>query len=282
VRAALASADASGLEVLGWGEISSVLALRFEGGGAACKRLPPFPSERAFEAYRSCLEAQLRAFEDGGIPVLATGLERLPRTSEGPVAYCVQPLVEREALLPARIAQRTEAQGREWVERVIDLSLAYVSPARGFDAQLSNWALVDGALVYLDVTTPLLRDEQGRERLDLELFLASLPWALRGLVRRFMLKGILDPYYTPRGVLLDLLGNLFKEGLGDRLPALVPAAARRLEEGLSLEDVRRHYARDARTWRFLQRLRRLDRAWQRRLRRRPYPFLLPGLVERHV
>ena len=32
----------------------------------------------------------------------------------------------------------------------------------------------------------------------------------------------------------------------------------------------------------LQRLRRLDRAWQRRVRRRVYPFLLPGRIERHV
>jgi hypothetical protein len=32
----------------------------------------------------------------------------------------------------------------------------------------------------------------------------------------------------------------------------------------------------------IQRLRRLDRAWQRRVRRRPYPFLLPGPVARHV
>jgi hypothetical protein len=35
-------------------------------------------------------------------------------------------------------------------------------------------------------------------------------------------------------------------------------------------------------WGLLQRLRRIDRSWQRRVRRRQYPFLLPGKVERHV
>ncbi len=32
---------------------------------------------------------------------------------------------------------------------------------------------------------------------------------------------------------------------------------------------------------FVQRLRRIDRLWQRTIRRRPYPNLLPGPVERH-
>jgi hypothetical protein len=30
----------------------------------------------------------------------------------------------------------------------------------------------------------------------------------------------------------------------------------------------------------LQRLRRADRWWQRTVRRRPYPFLLPGRIDR--
>jgi hypothetical protein len=282
VADALATADPSGLEVLGYGEVSAVLALRFDSGGVACKRLPPFPGERAFDAYRSCFEASLGALDGGGIPVLPTSLRRVSPPGEPVVAYVVQPLLERGALLPARMAREPEAWGLEQVDHVMELSLAYVSPTRGMDAQLSNWAVVGGRLAYLDVTTPLLRDGEGRERLDVDVFLASLPWALRGFVKRAALRRILDAYYSPRGVVRDLLANLVKEGLGDRLPALVAASARRLDPPLTVDEVRRHYARDARTWRLLQRLRRLDRAWQRRVRRRPYPFLLPGPVERHV
>jgi hypothetical protein len=282
VTRALESAHAPAPEVLGYGEISSVLALRFDGGGVACKRLPPFPSARAFEAYRSCFEDQIEAFEAGGVPVLATELRRVAGAGSGPIAYCVQPLVDAPALVPARLAHDSGPRGTELVQTILDLALAYVAPTRGFDGQLANWAVADGELVYLDVSTPLLRDEEGRERLDVGVFLASLPWALRGFVRHFMLRGILDPYYSPRGVVLDLLGNLIKEGLGERLPEWVPIAARRLGEPLSVDEVRRHYTGDARTWRLLQRLRRLDRAWQRHVRRRPYPFLLPGPVQRHV
>jgi hypothetical protein len=282
VAHALESGETSSLEVLGYGEISPVLALRLGGGALACKRLPPFSSETALEAYRSCFEAQLEAFERGGIPVLATTLRRVARPGKGPVAYCVQPLLEREALLPAVVAREPEARGRERVEAVVGLSLAYVSPERGLDAQLSNWALADGRLVYLDVTTPLLRDGAGRERLDVDVFLASLPWALRLVVKRFVVRGILDNYYSPRSVVRDLLANLVKEGLGDRLPGLVAAVGGRVDPPLTLDEVRRHYAQDARTWRLLQRLRLLDRAWQQGVRRRPYPFLLPGPVERRV
>jgi hypothetical protein len=279
---ALATGDASRLEVLGYGEVSPVLAMRSEASAAACKRLPPFPDERAFEAYRSAFGAQLEAFADGGVPVLPTALAEVSRPGARPVAYCVQPLVEREALLPVRMAREPEAWVGEHVEGIIDVVLGYVGPTRGLDAQLSNWVVVDGRLAYVDVTTPLLRDERGCERLDVDVFLASLPWAVRGLVRRFAVGGILDAYYSPRGVVRDLLANLVKEGLSGQLPALTAVAARRVDPPLSIEEICRHYARDARTWRLLQRLRRLDRAWQRHVRRRPYPFLLPGRVDRRV
>ena len=194
----------------------------------------------------------------------------------------MQPLVDERSLVPARLAHEPGPPGTNLAETILDLALAFVTPTRGLDGQLSNWTMVDGELIYLDVSTPLLRDDEGCELMDVDIFLACLPWALRGLVRRFMLRGILDPYYSPRGVVRDVLGNLIKEGLGERLPEWVPVATRTLGQPVSVDEVGRHYAEDARTWRLLQRLRRVDRAWQRHVRRRPYPFLLPGPVQRHV
>lgn len=269
-------------EVLGYGEISCVLALRVDGGGVACKRLPPFPSIRAFEAYRSCFEAQLEAFEAHGIPVLATELHRVADGGPGPIAYCVQPLVDERALVPARLVHDPGPRGTQQVETILDLALRYVTPERGVDAQAANWAVVDEELVYLDVSTPFLRDAAGGELLDADIFLASLPWALRGVVKRFLLRRILDPYYSPRGVVLDVLANLIKEGLEERLAQWVPVAAGRLGQPLDVDQVRRHYVEDARMWQLLQKLRQLDRSWQWHVRRRPYPFLLPGPVQRRV
>ena len=134
-----------------------------EGGGVACKRLPPLRSEEIFEAYRSCFQAQLRAFEAHGIPVLATELHRMDGVGSGPVAYCVQPLVDRHALVPPRLDREATLAGVELVETILERALAYVAPTRGFDGQLSNWMVQNGELLYLDVTTPLLRDENGAE-----------------------------------------------------------------------------------------------------------------------
>jgi hypothetical protein len=49
---------------------------------------------------------------------------------------------------------------------------------------------------------------------------------------------------------------------------------------MTVADVRRYYRSDARLWALLLRIRTLDRSWQRRVRRRPYPFLLPREIER--
>jgi uncharacterized protein (DUF2236 family) len=107
-----------------------------------------------------------------------------------------------------------------------------------------------------------------------------VPWALRGAVRRFALGAILDKYYDRRGALLDLAGNLHKERLAQLLPEVLEAANRVVEPPITDEEAERYYRDDARMWELLQRLRRADRWWQRTVRRRRYPFLLPGSIAR--
>jgi hypothetical protein len=158
--------------------------------------------------------------------------------------------------------------------------MVVVDPLVGLDAQLSNWAWIDGRAVYFDVTTPLLRRPDGSTELDTGVFLASLPWALRSPVRRFVLPGILARYHDARTVVLDLAANLLKERLDPAIPVLLDLVRDRVEPTISEEEVRKDYAGDARTWAALQAARRIDRRWQRTVRRRDYPFLLPGRVDR--
>jgi hypothetical protein len=282
VERALAVGGPGDLEVLGYGEISAVLALEAPGGPFACKRLPPFAGSASLEAYRACLEDYLGALAGRGLRVAPTALLHLERTDGRLTAYCVQAALPPGSLLPGILARAGEGRARALFGRLLEAVERAVGPELGLDGQMSNWAVAGGELIYLDVTTPMMRDGAGAERLDTGLFLASLPWALRGPVRRFLLGGILEKYYQPRGVVLDALANLVKERLERWLPAFLEESNARVRPALSQEEVRRYYAADARTWALLQRLRRLDRAWQRRVRRRPYPFLLPGRIERHV
>jgi hypothetical protein len=274
VVAALAAADPSRLTLLGEGEISLVLA----GGSGrewACKRLPPFVAADAADRYAATIERYLTELDRRGIDVVDTTLRRVVGADGGDVLYCVQPALPADALAVA-VARRDPELGGELLERIVDLVLHSVDDRFGLDAQLSNWALVDGRVVYLDVTTPLLRDGAGVSELDTDVFLASLPWLLRPVVRRFVVPGIVDRYHHPRVVVLDLAANLLRERLDLLVPTVVETSRGRVEPALDDDEIRRDRRLDALTWGALQAVRRLDRTWQRRIRRRAYPFLIPS------
>lgn len=277
---ALATGDESGLDVLGYGEISTVVSVHVEGGHAACKRLPLFDSRERFDAYASQFGVYLDRLRAAGITVVDSALQTVPQEGGTLAVYCVQPVLDADGMGPALLERATEGEALEVFAALFDRVMAAVDAGTGLDAQLSNWARIDGAYTYLDVTTPMLRDSEGRDQLDAAVFLASLPWLIRGSVRRLLLRDILDTYFQPRRVVLDFLGNLHKERLTEHLPAFLAHANARLDEPLTEDEVAAYYRSDARTWELLLRLRRADRFWQRRVRRRPYPFLLPGPIER--
>lgn len=281
MRAAFVSGDDSALEVLGYGEVSSVLALHTSHGSFALKRLPPMASAAAADTFAELFDDYLSALSACGIEPVPSRLEAIEDAGdEHFVLYCIQTMLPAASLGPTVFAASDAAGRRNLTARIVDAVVGCVDASVGLDGQLSNWAFDSGRLRYLDVTTPLLRDDENRDRLDVDVFLASLPWVMRGVVRRFMLRGIIDRYHDARSVLLDFVANLFKEGFADEIPGQLELVNAQVEPAIDLAEVRAYYKRDARTWMLLQRLRRLDRGWQRHIRRRPYPFLLPGQIER--
>jgi hypothetical protein len=280
VARALESGDQDGLRVLGCGEVSCVLGWRAAGEDLACKRLPLFAAQSDLDTYRNALQTYLDRLEAAGVRVVPTVLQSFTRADGKLAAYCVQPALPAGSLAPRALAAMPEADALRALEVICARIEKCVSPRLGIDGQLCNWAMIDGEPWYLDITTPMARDDQGRELLDPKVFLASLPWALRGFVYRFVLHSILQKYYELRGVLLDLAGNLHKERLQALIPGFLKLANARVRQPISEEETRRYYRDDARTWAVLQSLRRADRFWQRRVRRRQYPFLLPAAIQR--
>jgi hypothetical protein len=278
VLAALAAADPARLTLLGEGEISLVLA-GGELGAWACKRLPPFATSSAADRYAATIERYLAVLSRRGVDVVDTTVRQLVGDDGRVVLYCVQPILPADTL-GVEVARRDDELGRRLLERIVDVVLASVDARFGLDAQLSNWALVGDRAVYVDVTTPLLRDAAGRTELDTDVFLASLPWILRPVVRRFVVPGIIDRYHDPRIVVLDLAANLLKERLDHLVPVVVAASEGRISPALGDAEIRRDRRADALTWGALQAVRRVDRAWQRHVRHRPYPFLIP--THRHT
>lgn len=279
VQAALARDDSSGLDVLGYGEVTLVLRLRTTEANYACKRLPRFPTEEHFQSYQRLLTEYIDRLTTAGIRVAETQTWHREHRTGGVIAYCVQPELAAAALGSRLLAVAPADRQRDFFARFLDAVHAAVSPTLGLDAQASNW-IDDEGLTYLDVTTPLLRDGWGRERLDVRLFFTSLPWAVRDAVRIATSRSIFDKFYQPRGVILDFLGNLYKERLDGLIPWMLPMANQRLSEPISAAEVQAYYRSDARMWELVQRMRRWDQRWQQRVRRRPYPFLLPPAIAR--
>lgn len=279
VRAALRSGDQSALHTLGWGEVGPVLGWPAENPAFALKRLPPFAGRAAYEAFAQVLRDYLVALAEHGLDCVPTTV-RVVEGGGQTIGYVVQPRLAPDCLALEVLRAGDPAAGHPAIEAIVDAAITIPRERLALDGQASNYAWVDGRLLYLDVTTPLLFDERGRLRMDIDLLLGSLPAILRPGVRHLVVPGLMRRFRDPRAVLLDMLGNLIKDRLEGWLPVAIAVTAGRVDPPLSVEDVRRAYRSDALLWEVLLRLRRIDRAWQHGVRRRAYPYLLPGAIER--
>ncbi len=282
VAEALVRVSDEGLRILGYGEITLVVGWPAAEPAWACKRLPVFADDGAAARYREQFDRYLDLLADRGVTPVPSTLTTLPAATDGGgiAAYVVQPALPAGSLGPDVLRAASPDPDHPLLARVCAAVPEVVDPRTGLDGQISNWALVGDQLQYLDVTTPMLFDDGGRFELELDLFLAAYPWALRAPIRRFVAPGVVGAYRDARHVLLDLAANLIKERLEPWLPAAVEAANRVVTPAITVEEARAYYRSDARMWEVLLRLRRADRWWQAQVRHRPYPFLLPGRIER--
>lgn len=290
--------------VLGYGEISTVLAIDDIDPGVVFKRMPMFHSTTEITTYTALYERAIALLRDEVGLDAATG--RLVPVGEGDDAYLtlymVQERLDSAAIVHRALSDLTKdetarvftAVFRE-IERVFRFNRDHAGRLEfGFDAQLSNWAIRDYdagygrlpeqiRLAYIDTNTPLMR-EAGVEQLDPELMLRSTPSFMRWLVRLFFLEDVMTRYYDMRKVTVDLIANLYKEQRPDLIPiALEKANAALAQSGpvepITAQEVRDYYRQDALTWRVYLALRKLDRRLKR-LFRRPYPYMLPDHVQR--
>jgi hypothetical protein len=275
VEASLSGDTGVSLDVLGYGEISTVLRADGVDGPVAAKRLPAMTGDQLF-VYKEILARYLDDLRARGVRPVESVVFSVGSDPFTP--YCVQALQPLLLVDELRTADSETIDRR--VEQLVGIVVGAVDGWLGLDGQISNWAVNGDELLYVDVTTPLLRDASGKDQLDTDLFIASLPWALRGTVRRFLLDEILSHYYDPRAVLLDMAGNLVKERLAQVMEPLLRATNGAVSPPITTDEAMRYYRTDARMWELLQYLRQADRWWQKTARHRMYPFLLPGEIDR--
>lgn len=274
VQEALASGDRRGLDLRGFGVTSVVLAAPVEDPVAACKRVPPFKDRPTYERYREVVLRNIAELRAAGVDVLDTDV-RLVEHDGRLVGYVVQPLLPPEALGEAVLKRSTPSPDHPLVRAVVDHVVAATSDHRGLDAQVGNWAVLDDRVVYVDVTTPFLVDDDGTLAMDLDVFLQAGPPLLRPLYRR-ELPPSMTRWLDHRHALLDLVGNLYKLDLDDWVEPIIAAANPAVDPPITVDEARAYYGGEVKTWSMLHRVLRGYDWWQRRVRRRaPNGFLPP-------
>lgn len=305
--------------VIGYGEISTVLQI---GGNAeqVYKRLAGFHSASETHAHQDAIRAYCEALRQAGLDVVETQSLALCNDHGEHVIYLVQPRAPAGTIGNAFCARADTPLFTKAIEAVLE-HYARIwrrnqqqpgGETLGIDGQISNWAFLPGhetsdssdpsdpsdraflpgdetslRPVYFDVGLPLLRRE-GVDLMNVEIGLRTLPAPLAWVVRRAFLSEVLNRYYDLRQVLLDLVGNFYKEGYPDKIPAALDITNRLLANKandlglppLRREEVDAYYRRDAFIWRVFLGFRRLDRFVKLHLLRQRYPFILPGRIRR--
>lgn len=304
--------------ILGYGEISTVLAIHAEGlQGLAFKRLPSFKNHAEITRYRAATEEYNRLLEEEiGLCLPAHGDACVESKSGRPVFYIVQQQLDGASICHHALHKLPTEAVLVLVRRILrELSRVWVFNRRqdrvrvAIDGQISNWALEgfspekmrfeqmtwleqralveEAPLLYLDTSTPLFRIE-GVEQLDTELFLRSAPSFLVWVLRLLFLKDVVERYYDFHRVAVDLVANFYKEQRGDLIPRVVSVVNEFLAgEGGELQvkpigekEVRDYYREDALIWSLYFSMRQIDRFLRRGVLRKEYPYILPEKIAR--
>jgi hypothetical protein len=279
-----------GVSILGYGEISAVLSSQ-ERPQVVLKRMAGFRSEQEATSYAQEVRKYIAFLTERNVHVLET--EVFPIQTNGRiVVYLVQPRLEKESIGNHLLLHANDDVWAKFLSQVLSGVVAALSSntpelSLGLDAQISNWAWVQGQnsnpearATYLDVGTPLFR-EHGRLAIAPALSLRSLPRPFAFLLRHTLFEKVVGRYFLPREAAKDIAGNFIKEGRPERIAAFLKQAAPFLSEHakntapLTETEIHSYYREDKMIWRLFQGLRRFDRFVTAQVLRNPYDFILP-------
>jgi hypothetical protein len=292
-------------QVLGYGEMSTVMTIDGGDPNLVYKRMPMFHDNAEVQSFLEQYDAYLEHIAAAGLTVVPAAITSITPKSGNIVVYIIQEKLDCRTLanqaihtLPAADIERVFEAILDQIGRIFTYNNAQEDGIElGFDAQISNWAIArydpeEGhlpdtvELIYFDTSSPLLRIN-AEHQLDPELFLRSAPSFLRPAIRFLFVDDVMNRYYIRRQIVIDVLGNLYKEKREDVIADLIKRANAFLEPGagsgefkpVTEEEVAGYYREDARIWSIYLSSRRLDRRLHRLLGK-PYPYVLPGHIER--
>ncbi|MDT4796830.1 hypothetical protein FQZ97_294240 [compost metagenome] len=285
--------EQSGAQVVGYGEVSTVLAFP-QAPSVVFKRSAGFRDRSQAVRYAGIVQSYIESLQNSGVDVVRTELLIIERPKRPPVLYLVQPRVAAETLGQNFLKSASNDKFVRALQKIFDHVSNVTTKSSGglwatLDAQVSNWAINDdGDLQYLDVGQPFMY-KNGRlvgevAPLLRRPYLSPIRfyiWSAR-LVEKYI-----KDYFEFRKNIMDIFGNLIKEGQKDRLPvALLAFQQWNMVNGnkaktITRADVEAYYASDAGTLDFSLRMRRLAQKISKALGQ-SYDYILPGNIERNL
>ncbi len=272
VSAAFRDRDHSQLNIIGFGELTVALGFPSQDPTHVCKRSGTMSSEQ-FESYESLVNRYTAGLAERGVSVVDTEVHSTDRGSDK-VAYLVQPLLD-SATLGHNVLGSAKPDHEHPFLVALGERIKLADDRLSIDAQVTNWAFDGSEMTLIDVGTPFMWDAAGRYEMDMRPSLAMLPAPVRSYVAKDLTK-ILARWRSQSGVASDVVANLYREGLDE----WAEPAARALNiaigpaEPVDIGHARKLYEDDLKLWPQLAKLKRVQRTWQSRVRRKPYEFFI--------
>jgi hypothetical protein len=272
VVTALDTRDNSGLNVVGYGELSIALGFPADAPEVVCKPSGPYtPAE--LDQYVSVIGHYLEALADAGVDVVPTSLMSVQRGDQL-VAYQVQPLLE-----PDSIADRVLAAAEPDAEHPFLVALAEIvgslTDRVSIDSQVPNWSWDGETATSIDIGTPFFWDDCGAPMFDVKPLFRAIPAPLRTFAMQDVGK-LLERYKQPRNVAADVVAMLWRIGLDHWVQPALSAFNSRLQLAtpIGVAEARAIMAADRKAMPRLKQLQKMERAWVTTVRRRRYDYFV--------
>ena len=262
-----------GLKVFGFGEVSIAIGWPTNDPRFIAKRLIPMPDAELIEAPLRAIEAFVDQVHSRGGKVLPTETRRITRADGQHVGYVVQPIVPRDMLAETMLKGEPEAF-HPLLVAVRDFVVACGGDDVALDAQIPNFAWTDGEVWLLDVTSPASFDSAGRlvcSTLDLSKQLVP---AVLGPVLDKASRDIFKQYRGVRGALMQVVVFLHRVGADAWVGAAIETFNEVLEVPIDPQVVHERWEQNQKDFLRVKKLVQLQRAWQEKVRRRPFEYLI--------
>lgn len=263
-----------GLATFGFGEVSIALGWPSEAPRFIAKRLIPMAEPHRIDEPLAGVQMLIDRVIDRGHRVLPTQTRRIERPDGQHVGYVVQPIVPKEQLAETVLATDAPVVDHPLLVSIREFVLACGGDDVMLDAQIPNFARVDGELWLLDVTSPS-RFEADGTLIDpmADLSAQLVPAVLRPALGKAT-NDILQTYRGFHNQFTQVVVFLHRIGAEAWVPAAIETFDAVLDAPIDPAVVAEKWAKNQKDFPKIKKLLQIQRAWQEKVRRRPYEYLI--------